>query len=110
MKISFNREIDLKYDVDVFIAGGGPAGAAAAVAAAENGASVFIAESFGAFGGAAVNALVPAFMQFTDGENFVADGIGRRVRDFIRENCPEKMKNTVPTAYRLKRSSSATTI
>ena len=37
MKISFNREIDLKYDVDVFIAGGGPAGAAAAVAAAENG-------------------------------------------------------------------------
>ena len=96
MKISFNREIDLKYDVDVFIAGGGPAGAAAAVAAAENGASVFIAESFGAFGGAAVNALVPAFMQFTDGENFVADGIGRRVRDFIRENCPEKMKKYCP--------------
>ncbi len=96
MKIAFEKEIRVKYDVDVFIAGGGPAGVAAAVAAAENGASVFIAEAFGAFGGAAVNALVPAFMQFTDGENFVADGIGRRVRDYIKQNCPEKMKKYCP--------------
>lgn len=86
----------MKYDVDVFVAGGGPAGVAAAVAAAESGASVFLAESFGAFGGAAVNALVPAFMQFTDGVRFLAGGIGRRVRDYIRANCPEVNKKYCP--------------
>ena len=96
MKIAFEKEINVKYDVDVFIAGGGPAGVAAAVAAEENGASVFIAGAFGCFGGAATNALVPAFMQFTDGENFVADGIGRRVREYIKENCPQKMKRYCP--------------
>ncbi len=96
MFLQYNKNIDIKYSVDVFVAGGGPAGVAAAVSAAENGASVFLAESFGAFGGAGVNALVPAFMQFTDGVNFLAGGIGKRVRDYIRANCPEEYKKYCP--------------
>ncbi len=96
MFLQYSKEINVKYDVDVFVAGGGPAGVAAAVCAAENGASVFLAESFGAFGGAAVNALVPAFMQFTDGVNFLAGNIGKRVREYIKNNCPEEYKRFCP--------------
>lgn len=96
MDIPYQKALPVKYDVDVFVAGGGPAGVAAAVSAAEQGASVFLAESFGSFGGAAAHALVPAFMQFTDGIRFLAGGIGRRVRDYIRENCPETSKKYCP--------------
>ena len=98
MTLQYQKSIDVKYDVDVFVAGGGPAGVAAAVAAAENGAKVFIAESFGAFGGAGVHALVPAFMQFGDGEHFLAGGIGQRVRDYIKNNCPEESKGICPNS------------
>lgn len=96
MDIRYEKSLPVKYDVDVFVAGGGPAGVAAAVAAAEAGASVFVAETFGAFGGAAVNALIPAFMQFTDGVRFLAGGVGRRVRDYIRDNCAETNKKYCP--------------
>ena len=41
-KVSFRREIPLRYDVDVFVAGGGPAGVTAAVAAARQGAKVLL--------------------------------------------------------------------
>ena len=32
--LSFSRELEIRHEVDVFIAGGGPAGCAAAIAAA----------------------------------------------------------------------------
>jgi flavin-dependent dehydrogenase len=84
-KIVYTKDIPVKYDVDVFVAGGGPAGVAAAVAASRLGASVYIAESFTAFGGAAVTMLVPAFMKFGDGENFLAAGIGSEIYEAIKE-------------------------
>ena len=96
MEVSIQRTLPVRYDVDVFIAGGGPAGVAAAVAAARCGSTVFLAETSGAFGGAATVALVPAFMQFTDGIHFVADGIGREIRNMVRESCPEAAKPYCP--------------
>lgn len=96
MNIEHKLSLPVKYDVDVFVAGGGPAGVAAAVAAARNGASVFLAENGGAFGGAAVQSLVPAFMQFTDGVNFVADGIGREVYNYIKSNAYNEYKKYCP--------------
>ncbi|MCX6906671.1 MAG: twin-arginine translocation signal domain-containing protein [Verrucomicrobia bacterium] len=38
--VVFQRTIPVRYEVDVFVAGGGPAGTAAAVAARSQGASV----------------------------------------------------------------------
>ncbi len=96
MELTIQKNLFVRYDVDVCIAGGGPAGVAAAVAAARCGASVFLAESSGSFGGAATVALVPAFMQFTDGVHFVADGIGREIRDAIRNSCPEDARPYCP--------------
>ena len=76
-RIEYGRSLELRRDVDVFVAGGGPAGCAAAVAAARQGARVFLAESQGCLGGQGTAGLVPAFMQFGDGEHFLADGLGR---------------------------------
>lgn len=49
--ITFIREIPIKKQADVFIAGGGPAGIAAAVTAARMGAQVFLAEKDSASAG-----------------------------------------------------------
>jgi hypothetical protein len=77
--IQFSRQIPLRHQVDIFIAGGGPAGVAAAVTAARQGKRVFLAEGQAAFGGMGTSGLVPAFMRFTDGVNFLAAGIGAEI-------------------------------
>lgn len=79
----YSKVIPIKHEADVFVAGGGPAGIAAAVAAARQGKSVFLAEAHGAFGGAGTTGLVPAFMNFCDGVHFLAGGIGREIHDAI---------------------------
>lgn len=84
-QVRFSRAVDVKYDVDVFVAGGGPAGCAAAVCAAEHGAKVFLAEAHSCFGGLGTAGRVPVFMQWTDGVNFLADGFGRRIRDRLEK-------------------------
>ena len=49
-------------EADIVVCGGGTAGAFAAIAAAEMGKSVIIAEQFGSLGGSATNALVMPIM------------------------------------------------
>ena len=96
MNITYTKDLPVKFHTDIFIAGGGPAGIAAAVTAARAGRSVFLGETFGSFGGAAAHALVPAFMPFTDGVNFLAGGFGKEVFDYIKENCPSAAKDYCP--------------
>lgn len=94
--IQYSRKLPVKVETDVFIAGGGPAGVSAAVAACEAGAKVFLAEASQSFGGAAVTMLVPAFMEFGNGKEFLAAGIGKRVFDYLAENCPDPFKPYCP--------------
>lgn len=75
----YTKEIPQKYAVDVFIAGGGPAGVAAAVTCARQGKKVFLAEGCGAFGGLGTLGLVPAFMPMGDGEHFLCGGFGEEL-------------------------------
>ena len=83
--LNYSKLIDVKYDVDVFVAGGGPAGCAAATAAARLGATVFLAEAQSCLGGQGTSGMVPGFMQFSDGENFLAAGIGKEILEKMWE-------------------------
>lgn len=94
--IDYSKRLQVEVDTDVFIAGGGPAGISAAVAAAAAGAKVFLAEATQSFGGAAVTMMVPAFMEFGNGKEFLAGGIGKRVFDYLAENAPENAKEYCP--------------
>ena len=77
----FRRDVPVRHEVDVLVAGGGPAGITAAVAAARQGAKVFLAEGHTCLGGMATAGLVPAFAMFGDGVNFLAAGLGQEIYD-----------------------------
>jgi hypothetical protein len=76
----FQRRIAVRHEVDVFVAGGGPSGVAAAVAAARQGAHVFLAERNICLGGMGTAGMLPVFMQFTDGVHMLAGGLGAEVQ------------------------------
>jgi hypothetical protein len=58
------RELPVVRDVDVIVVGGGPAGLAAAVAAARNGARTVLVERFGYLGGTATASLMACINGF----------------------------------------------
>jgi len=62
MKINLNYNVDIVGDYDLIVAGGGPAGVAAAVAAARKGVKTLIIERYGFLGGATTNNGVNIFM------------------------------------------------
>lgn len=83
-KIRYAKSIPVKYKADVLVVGGGPAGVAAAVCAARQGAKVRLIEAGTCLGGLGTAGLVPAFMQFTDGVNFLAGGFGKELVDRLK--------------------------
>ena len=87
MTLNYNKALEVRYEADVLVAGGGPAGIAAAVMAAEAGARVILIEQSGSFGGAGTLGMVPEIMNFDDGENFLCGGFGRRVHDALFPPC-----------------------
>lgn len=73
MKIGFNDEYD------VIVAGGGPAGCAAAIAAARKGARTLLIEASGCLGGMGTIGLIPAWCPFTDKEKIIYKGIAEEI-------------------------------
>ncbi|MDF2878053.1 MAG: FAD-dependent oxidoreductase [Clostridia bacterium] len=70
---------------DLVVAGGGPAGIGAAVAAARNGTRVLLIEKAGYLGGMATDALVPAFCPYSNGEEVVIGGIGLEILEAMKK-------------------------
>lgn len=99
----YQREIPVKYETDIFIAGGGAAGVAAAIAAARSGRKVFLAEASGCFGGLGTSGLVPSFAVFGDGEKLIASGIGLDIRKKVSRDYPLETEWTPIDAEELKR-------
>ena len=86
---------------DVVVAGGGPAGTAAAIAAARNGAKTLLIEQYGFLGGTPVNALVPVFCPFSDKERAIIRGIGLEILEEMKSESwinPEPEENNGITA------------
>jgi hypothetical protein len=79
--LSFSRDMPVRQSVDVLVAGGGPAGVAAAVTAARQGARVCLIEAQNCLGGMGTAGMLPVFMPFADGTHFYAGGFGRELYD-----------------------------
>lgn len=69
---------------DVIVAGGGPSGVMAAIAAARNGAKTMLVERYGFLGGMATNALVGPLQSFHAGEEQVAEGLAQEMIDRLK--------------------------
>jgi FAD dependent oxidoreductase len=72
----FFDSLPVAFETDVCVVGGGPAGVAAALSAARNGASVLLIERMGFLGGSATAMQVPAFAPFSDRTRAIVRGIG----------------------------------
>lgn len=73
---------------DVAVIGGGPAGAAAAIAAAREGARTLLVEQYGFLGGMGTAALVPAFCPFSDRQRCIIGGIGYQILEEMKAGMP----------------------
>lgn len=82
------RSIPLDDSWDVIVVGGGPAGCAAASAAAREGAKTLLLEATGVLGGMGTSGLVPLFCGYHDGERIIARGLAEHVRSSLRDNMP----------------------
>jgi hypothetical protein len=79
--LHLSREIPVRASVDICVAGGGPAGVAAAVVAARAGGRVLLLEGQNCLGGMGTAGMLPTFMAFADPVHFYAGGFGREVYD-----------------------------
>jgi hypothetical protein len=73
------RDIPAETGYDLVVAGGGPAGTAAAVCAARLGAKVLLVEATGCLGGMGTSGLVTAFDPMADGQRMLVGGLMREI-------------------------------
>jgi hypothetical protein len=73
------RTIPVEKGYDLVVAGGGPAGTAAAVCAARLGAKVLLLEATGCLGGMGTSGLVTAFDPMADGARMLVGGLMREI-------------------------------
>ncbi|MBN1672874.1 MAG: FAD-dependent oxidoreductase [Kiritimatiellae bacterium] len=81
------KTVPVLQDVDVLVAGGGPAGIGAAVSAARQSVSVLVIERYGFLGGVFTSCDVPSFMGFYHRGRKVAGGVADElVNDLARQS------------------------
>jgi len=95
MEMQFNRMLPVNADYDVIVAGGGPAGCAAAAASARTGAKTLLLETAGALGGMGTIGLVPAWCPFSDQEKIIYKGIAEEVFQKTKEAMPHIKKDAM---------------
>ena len=82
------RQVSLDESWDVIVVGGGPAGCAAAIGAAREGARTLLVEATGALGGMGTLGLVPWFCGYHDRERVIARGVAEQVLHGCRDGMP----------------------
>ena len=78
------RNIPVAVKTDVVVVGSGPAGFAAAVAAARNGAETLLVERYGFLGGLSTGGLVGPFMTWHAGKEPIIEGIFQEMIDRLK--------------------------
>jgi len=86
--------LKLNEEYEVIVCGGGPAGCAAAIAAAREGAKTLLVESSGMLGGMATSGLVNAWTPGFDGIRHIYGGLSGKIMAAVRENSYETRPNT----------------
>lgn len=77
--VVFSKTIPVRYEPDILVVGGGPAGCAAAWAAAQFNKSVLLLEGHSCLGGLGTAGMVPAYMHISDGDHFLCSGFASRL-------------------------------
>ena len=83
--VSYQRTIPLCSEYEIIVAGGGPSGCAAAMAAARKGAKTLLIEATGCLGGMGTAGLVPAWCPFSDKEKIIYRGIAEEIFNASKE-------------------------
>ena len=83
-----NNTIALNEEYDVIVCGGGPAGCAAAIAAAREGAKTLLLEVTASLGGMGTNGLVNTFTPMSDGIRCVYGGLAQTIANKIKSYQP----------------------
>lgn len=82
-----SRQLPVR-EVDVLVAGGGPAGVAAAIGAAREGARTLLIEQSYCLGGMGTLGLVPCFVYINDGDTLVTAGLAASIIDEMKADMP----------------------
>ena len=80
---------------DVIVVGGGPAGCAAATAAAREGAKTLLLEATGCLGGMATAGLVPCWAPTSDKQRVVNSGLAARIINACKAGMPHVDPNAI---------------
>lgn len=88
-----SRSIHENTQYDVVVLGGGPAGCAAATAAARSGAKTLLVEAAGYLGGMGTSGMVPCFAPYGNGGKTAYGGIAMEVLKNMMEKIPEYGEN-----------------
>ena len=81
-----SNTVPLNESYDVIVCGGGPAGCAAAISAAREGAKTLLLESTAALGGMGTNGLVNMFNNLTDGIRNVYGGLTEKILNRMKSH------------------------
>ena len=84
-KFHFEKDIPIEDGYDLVVAGGGPAGASAAICAARLGAKVLLVEATGCLGGMATSGLVTAFDPMANGKRMLVGGFMKEIVETMYE-------------------------
>jgi len=89
--------IPLNEEYDVIVCGGGPAGCAAAISAAREGAKTLLLESTDVLGGMGTNGLVNAWTPMSDGIRWIYGGLAEKIVRKAAEHMPHVNVETIRT-------------
>ncbi len=89
---AIKRQLSLNENYEVIVVGGGPAGCAAAIAAARENRKTLLVEAAYALGGMGTLGLVPWFCGYHDRKKVIARGLAEKVKAGCYENTPHLKK------------------